>query len=168
MTLTMTLDGLRSGELARLCGVSADTIRHYERVGVIPRAGRDANGYRSYPRETAARVRLVRRALAIGFSLEEIARILRQRENGGAPCRKVRQLAGEKLAELERRIAEMLAMRDELAKIVEEWDGRLAASRDGEPALLLESLTNLNEGDEHEKDAHRPRPAGHRLGLARR
>lgn len=133
-------DEILSGELARLCGVSPDTIRHYERVGVLPAAVRGANGYRRFPRATVERVRLIRRALAIGFSLPELARILRQRDAGGAPCRGVRALAGEKLAEFDRRIEELTAMRGELANLLTEWDARLAATRDGEPAHLLEGL----------------------------
>jgi len=57
---------LKSGELARLCGVSTDTLRHYERVGVLPRAARTASGYRQYPPEAQVRVMAVRRALALG------------------------------------------------------------------------------------------------------
>jgi len=132
-------DEIFSGELARICGVSPDTIRHYERVGVLPAAVRGANGYRRFPRSAVARVQLIRRALAIGFSLSEVARILRQRDGGTPPCRSVRALAGEKLAALDRRIAEMTAMREELAAMLDEWDARLAVTRDGEEARLLES-----------------------------
>jgi MerR family copper efflux transcriptional regulator len=131
-------DEILSGELARLCGVSPDTIRHYERVGVLPAAVRGANGYRLFPREAVGRVLLIRRALAIGFSLVEVERILRQRDGGTAPCRTVRALAGEKLEGLDRRIAEMQAAREELARMLMEWDVRLARTRDGEPARLLE------------------------------
>lgn len=133
-------DEIFSGELAKLCGVSPDTIRHYERLGVLPVAVRGENGYRRFPRESVARVRLIRRALAIGFSLAEVGRILRQRDSGVMPCRNVRALAGEKLAALEERIAEMTAMREDLVKMLEEWDARLAAMRDGEPARLLETM----------------------------
>ncbi len=134
-------DEILSGELARLCGVSPDTIRHYERVGVLPSAVRGSNGYRLFPRESVGRVMLIRRALAIGFSLEELARILRQRDSGAPPCRNVRAMAGGKLADLDRRIAEMMAMREELARILEEWDAKLSTTRDGEPAHLLHSLS---------------------------
>jgi DNA-binding transcriptional MerR regulator len=130
---------LQSGQLAELCGVSPDTIRHYERRGLIA-AVRGANGYRRFPPGTVERVLLVRRALAIGFSLDELGRILRQRDGGGAPCRGVRALAAEKLAALDARIAELMAMREELGRIVEEWDLRLAATAEGEPARLLETL----------------------------
>nr|MDQ5839375.1 MerR family transcriptional regulator [Acidobacteriota bacterium] len=83
---------LRAGELARAAGVSTDTLRHYERKGVLACPRRSANGYREYPADALARVRLVRRALAVGFTLDELARILRARERGVAPCREVREL----------------------------------------------------------------------------
>ena len=111
-------DEILSGELARICGVSPDTIRHYERVGVLPAAVRGANGYRRFPRSAVARVQLIRRALAIGFSLAEVARIVRQRDGGTPPCRTVRALAGEKLETLDRRIAEMTAAREELVAML--------------------------------------------------
>lgn len=136
-----------SGELARLCGVSPDTIRHYERLGLIPAAMRGSNGYRRFPRETADRVMLIRRAVAIGFSLAELAGILRQRDSGVPPCHRVRAMAEGKLDDLDRRIAEMSAMREELRRIIEQWDGRLAATPDGAPALLLERLTTINTED---------------------
>ena len=139
-------DEILSGELARMCGVSPDTIRHYERVGVLPRAVRGANGYRIFPREAAARVMLIRRALAIGFSLAEVAKILRQRDGGAPPCRNVRALAGEKLADLDRRIAEMLAMREDLERLLAGWDARLAVTGDGEEARLLEMMNVNDEG----------------------
>ena len=158
------MNDLLTGELARRCGVSADTIRHYERRGVIPPPERGENGYRRHRPETVDRVLLVRRALAIGFSLDEIARILRERAAGTPPCRKVRALAGEKLAELDRRIAEMTAMREELAAIVEEWDARLSVTTDGDPARLLESLKG-----ESPDETNRPlAPAAFRSAPARR
>ncbi len=62
---------LRSGELARLAGVSTDTLRHYERKGLLARPRRSCNGYREYPASDLDRVRLVRGALGIGFTLNE-------------------------------------------------------------------------------------------------
>jgi DNA-binding transcriptional MerR regulator len=138
-------DEVQSGTLARSCGVSADTIRHYENLGLIA-ATRGANGYRYFPSATVARVQLIRRALSIGFSLVEMQRILVQRDSGAAPCRGVRALAQTKLSDLDARIAELIAMRGELSDIIDEWDERLAATPDGEPALLLERTKN----DEHD------------------
>jgi MerR family copper efflux transcriptional regulator len=143
-------DEISSGELAKMCGVSPDTIRHYERVGVLPGAVRGSNGYRRFPPESVGRVKLIRKALSIGFSLEELARILRQRDSGTPPCRNVRAMAGEKLADLDRQIAEMVTMRAELAHILEEWDGRLSTTPDGESALLLQSLS-INEPRKDER-----------------
>jgi MerR family copper efflux transcriptional regulator len=131
-------DEISSGELARICGVSPDTIRHYERVGVLPRALRGDNGYRRFPRAAVARVHLIRRALVIGFSLPELVRILRQRDDGTPPCRTVRAMAGSKLEALDRRITEMIETREQLANLLGEWDDRLAATRDGGAAGLLE------------------------------
>jgi DNA-binding transcriptional MerR regulator len=134
---------LSSGQLARLCGISTDTLRHYERVGVLPRVPRTRSGYRQYPPEAQVRVMAVRRALALGFSLAELARIFRVRERGGAPCREVRRMAEGKLAEIEKRLAEMSALRDELRGLLEDWDKRLEATPEGTQARLLERLGKL-------------------------
>jgi DNA-binding transcriptional MerR regulator len=143
---------LRAGELARAVGVSADTLHHYERKGVLPRPRRSANGYREYPPEAIDRVRLVRRALAIGFTLDELARILRARDRGVAPCREVRALAASKLASVEERLRELVAVREELRAVMSEWDARLARTPAGARASLLESLAasqQLNETHAH-------------------
>jgi DNA-binding transcriptional MerR regulator len=105
-----------------------------------------AGGYRQYPAAALDRVRLVRRALAVGFSLKDLARILRVRERGGAPCREVRALASAKLHEIERRLEELAAVRDQLGALIEEWDQKLARTPDGERAGLLESLTDSPRG----------------------
>ncbi|HWS89308.1 MAG TPA: heavy metal-responsive transcriptional regulator [Pyrinomonadaceae bacterium] len=131
---------VRAGELARAAGVSTDTLRHYERKGVLGRPRRSANGYREYPPEALERVLLVRRALSFGFTLDELARVLRTRERGGAPCREVRALAAGKLEEVESRLRELRALRGELRAILGEWDERLSESADGGRAGLLESL----------------------------
>ena len=129
-----------AGELARATGVSTDTLRHYERKGVIGRPLRGANGYRQYPPTTLNRVRLVRRALGIGFTLDELAAILKLRERGETPCREVRRLAGEKLATMEERLRELVESRDELRATLKEWDVRLAKPSKGNRAGLLETL----------------------------
>ncbi|HEX8501509.1 MAG TPA: heavy metal-responsive transcriptional regulator [Pyrinomonadaceae bacterium] len=135
---------LRSGELARLAGVSTDTLRHYERKGVLARPRRGANGYRQYPPGALARVRLVRRALDVGFTLDEIARVLSTRDSGAAPCKEVRALAASKLAEVEERLARLIELRDELRATLKEWDGRLYKTPEGGHAGLLESLAAGN------------------------
>ena len=85
----------------------------------------------------------IRRALALGFSLAELARIFRVRERGGAPCREVRRLAQEKLVELEQRLADLTALRDDLRTLLTDWDRRLQATPEGTQARLLERLGKL-------------------------
>jgi DNA-binding transcriptional MerR regulator len=130
----------RSGELARLAGVSTDTLRHYERMKVLPPPRRSTGNYRLYPPETADRLRLIRRALAVGFSLPELARILKVRDEGGAPCRQVKRLLEEKLSRLNERIEDFLSMREHLQAVLADWEARLAETPQGKPARLLESL----------------------------
>ena len=133
-------NSMRSGELARLSGVSTDTLRHYEQVGVLAKPPRTTSGYRQYPSSALERVRLVRRAMSVGFSLEELARVLRIRDKGGAPCRQVRDLALSKLEGIERRIVELGLLRDHLQVLLKDWDERLARTAPGHRAGLLESL----------------------------
>ena len=134
---------LRSGELARRAGVSPDTLRYYERTGVLPRPLRGANGYRHYPAEALDRVLLVRRALAVGFSTEDLARILAVRDHGGAPCKHVREVAASKLEDLDQRLRDLNALRRSMRSMLREWDKRLASTRNGQRAALLETLTEV-------------------------
>jgi len=139
-------DALLAGELAHLSGVSTDTLRHYENKGVLPKPLRLSNGYRKYPPNSVDRIRLIRRALAVGFTLDELARFLKARDRGQAPCREVRALAAEKLTELESRLSEMLALRDELRAMLVDWDGRLARKGAGQRAGLLDALAEQEAG----------------------
>ena len=131
---------LRSGELAKLADVSSDTLRHYERRGLLARPHRSRNGYREYPASALDRVRLIRRALGVGFTLEELSRILAVRDRGGAPCHQVRALAGTKLTEVEAQLRELAALRVELRKLLKTWDAILQGKSASERAGLLESL----------------------------
>lgn len=136
---------LRSSQLARLSGVSTDTLRLYERKGLLPRAMRAANGYREYPPESGARVSLVRRALALGFTLDELARIVHVRDQGGAPCHEVRALGARKLALLEGRRDELHEACQRLRAVLERWDVLLDEAPRGGRAALLDALEGLVE-----------------------
>ncbi len=129
-----------AGELAKAAGVSTDTLRYYERKGVLPRPRRAGNGYRLYPENALKRVFLVRRALSVGFTLAELARILSERDKGGAPCRKVRQLVSEKLLNVEDQIIALTTLREELSRTLVDWDKRLLTASSGSKAGLLETL----------------------------
>ena len=132
---------LSSGELADLAGVSRDTLRHYERKGVLARPLRGHNGYRKYPREALRRVQLVRRALSVGFTLDELAQVLKVRDAGGAPCEEVRKLATQKLLNVQNQLRELTELKDDLQNILTDWDARLARRAKGNRANLLESLS---------------------------
>ena len=130
---------LRPAGLAHLCGLSTDTLRHYERKGLLS-VGRSANGYREYPPTAQDRIRLVQNALSVGFTLDELARLLTIREKGGSPCVEVRALAAAKLKDLEGQLRSLTALRSTLRRMLEQWDAKLALIRKGEKAHLLDML----------------------------
>jgi DNA-binding transcriptional MerR regulator len=131
---------LYCGELARLCGVSPDTVRFYERRRLLAPAARTSAGYRVFPPESLTRMRTIRVGLSIGFSVRELADIFRERNAGGAPCHRVRKLAAEKLALLEAKLRDLQNWRRELRLTLREWDRRLSKTPRGKQARLLETL----------------------------
>src|SRR5262249_49848301 len=131
---------LRSGSLAKATGVSADTIRHYERIGVLPKAARTDSGYRMYPHSAVERVLVVQRALRIGFTLAELADVLKARDAGGVPCRRVYEMAMEKLKGLRTDIQILKRMEKYLLTVLSDWEGRMRSARPGQKSHLLYSL----------------------------
>jgi DNA-binding transcriptional MerR regulator len=101
---------------------------------------RSGNGYREYPEHALERVRMIRQALAVGFTLDELSAVFRVFDRGGAPCHEVRSLAAEKLAEIERHLQDVIAMRDELRESLKDWDERLSKTTGGQRAGLLKAL----------------------------
>jgi DNA-binding transcriptional MerR regulator len=149
-------NSLRSGELGRLTGVSADTLRHYERLGILPTSLRTNGGYRIFPTSAIERVQLAQRALQLGFSLKELAEILRNHDSGGVPCHRVLNLTEEKLHALGQRIEELQQTQDYMRKLVRNWRGRLKHTPPGSKAMLLHSLVD------------RPKPKSGHNNLPRR
>jgi DNA-binding transcriptional MerR regulator len=127
--------------VANATGVSTDTLRHYERLGLLVRTARTSSGYRRYAPETIERVRLIQRALTVGFSLKELAGVLARRERGAPPCRHVRALVGQRLAELDSRLTELTRLRTEMRLLLRDWDARLARTPEGQRARLLDVLS---------------------------
>jgi len=142
MKKTIPTGSLLPGELASLTGVSADSLRHYEKKGVLPRPLRSTSGYRRYSPDSVERVRLIRRALAVGFTLDELAEIFRVRDKGDVPCHRVRELAATKLSDVETRLQELIEMRNELRSIIKDWDARLSELPAGRQGRLLEVLAS--------------------------
>ncbi len=141
-TDVVSANSLRSGELARLTGVSADTLRHYERLGILQTAQRTNAGYRMFPASAVERVELAQRALHLGFSLNELAEILRNRDNGGIPCHRVLKLTEEKLHLLAQRIEELQQTQKYMRQLVRDWRRKLKHIQPGSKAMLLQSLVD--------------------------
>jgi DNA-binding transcriptional MerR regulator len=131
---------VKIGQLARACGVSPDTLRHYERLQLLRPARRTPAGYRLYDADAAGRIRLVQAALAVGFTLRELSRLFRERDAGRPPCRTVRDLAAAKLESLEQNLADMVRLRDALRRLLTIWDARLKRTPPGRWAGLLDAL----------------------------
>jgi MerR family transcriptional regulator, copper efflux regulator len=133
---------LHSGALAKATGVSPDTIRYYEKIGVLPRASRTESGYRVYPPSATERVLVVRRALRIGFTLAELAEVLKARDAGGAPCGRVYQLAQQKLKGIEADIEALQLTRRYMRKVLADWKQRTQSAGPGQKSHLLYSLSD--------------------------
>jgi DNA-binding transcriptional MerR regulator len=131
---------LTVGRVAARAGISADTIRYYERIGVLQKPTRTAAGYRHYSDAVFNRIALVRNAQRFGFSLREIAGFLAVRERGGKPCHEVRAAGARLLDAVDRQIAELTATRRRMCETLGVWDRRLAATAPDVPARLLEVL----------------------------
>lgn len=118
-----TSSSLTIGAVAKRAGVPIDTIRYYEREGLLPEPLRRASGYRSYGEGTVAQLRFIRRAKALGFTLEEIRDLLALSADRQRGVKAVKQRAEERLAAIETRIAELQRVRDGLVELVASCPG---------------------------------------------
>lgn len=134
------MGALTIGKLAHAAAVRVDTVRFYERAGLLKKPQRTAAGYRLYAESDAARLRFIRRAKALGFSLDEIAELLRLNDGGGRRGA-VRALAEQRLAEIEEKLSELGRMRETLRHLVHQChgDGPLAGCPIIEAVLAAET-----------------------------
>ena len=123
-------------------GVSCDTLRYYERLGILQEPPRTACGYRMYSAAAVDRVRLVRQALQLGFTLRELADVLHVRDGGGVPCQHVLHLTEEKLRSLGEHISELRRTQSYMRQLVRQWRVRLEHTLPGQKAILLQSLAD--------------------------
>lgn len=105
---------LSIGDISRLLGVSADTLRYYEKIGLLPRVSRSASGIRRYGERDVSRLRFIQRAQKMGFSLAEIAQLLAMRDNPQRARESVRKLTATKLGEVETHLKELTLLRNEM------------------------------------------------------
>lgn len=117
----MTKKPLLIGKLAKLSGVKPDTIRFYERSGLLPKPSRTASDYRVYNDDALRQVRFIRKAQTLGFSLDEIRRIMSLRGQGKDTCRCVVAMAEATLAETETKLTELHKFKDKLTTNLERW-----------------------------------------------
>ncbi len=131
------------GKAAQKAGVGVETIRFYERKGLVERPGKPAvGGFRVYPTETIGRIRFIRQAQEIGFSLREIKEILSLRADPNADCSHVRERAAAKLDEVNRKIDRLALIRGALEELVAACPGSGALRT----CSILEVLTETQKG----------------------
>ncbi|MFT3763540.1 MAG: heavy metal-responsive transcriptional regulator [Pseudoxanthomonas sp.] len=114
---------MKIGELARRAGVGIDAIRFYEREALLPPAPRRESGYRDYAADDLGRLRFIRRAKALGFSLAEIRELMSLSQHADADMAAVRDAATARLADVETKMAELARIRDGLARLIEACPG---------------------------------------------
>lgn len=131
--------GLRISDVAARAGLTAATVRYYERLGLLARAPRSATGYRHYDDTTVDELRFIKKAQGLGFSLDEVGEILTLSRAGKTPCSRVLDLARRHLATVDTRIRQLARFRDMLAGEVAKWDGGREPTCGGLCQIIVES-----------------------------
>jgi MerR family copper efflux transcriptional regulator len=119
---------LTIGQVAHHAGVGVETIRFYEREGLLEEPPRRASGYRQYPEHVVKRIHFIKRAQQLGFSLKEITELLMLRVDGHTSCEEVKQHAEAKIADVERKLLELQRMRQALLHVAALCTGQGPAS----------------------------------------
>jgi len=122
------MNTLSIGQVARRAGVGVETVRFYEREGLLEVPPRRASGYRQYPEQVVKRLHFIKRAQQLGFSLKEITELLRLRVDAQTSCDEVKQRTEAKIAEVERKMVELQRMRQALLQVASLCTGQGPAS----------------------------------------
>ena len=128
---------LKIGEVARRTGLGIETLRFYERSGLLGRPARTEGGYRLYSAEELLRLEFIKRAQTLGFTLDEIKRIMAESRAGERPCAEVRTIVRARLTELDERLKQMRQYRKALVRTLQQWDEQKQA--DGHFCGLIEA-----------------------------
>jgi MerR family mercuric resistance operon transcriptional regulator len=137
-----TMKPLTIGQVARQAGIGVETVRFYEREGLLQEPSRRASGYRQYPEDVVARLRFIRRAKELGFSLKEIKELLALRVDPTTTCREVKEQAEAKITDIDGKIASLLRMKRALVKLTATCRGQGPTSE----CPILDALDKEAEG----------------------
>jgi len=135
------VEGFTTAQLAKEGGVNVETIRYYERHGLLPKAPRTASGYRQFSEDHAIRLRFIRRAQELGFTLKEIKELLAIRVKSGSSCADVRRKAEAKMGSVDEKIRHLRAIREALFQITNTCSGRGPATG----CSILEALSKRED-----------------------
>jgi Hg(II)-responsive transcriptional regulator len=138
------METLTIGQVARQAGVGVETIRFYEREGLLEEPARRMSGYRQYSLTVIKRISFIKRAQQLGFSLKEIAELLLLRVDAQTSCEEVRQRTIEKIAAVERKLEELQRMRQALLQVAELCTGQGPGSR----CPMLEALDQTEDQED--------------------
>ncbi len=127
------MNSLKTGELAKQAEVNVETLRFYERKGLLPEPPRLTSGYREYPPDTVERIRFIQRAKELGFTLREIKGLLELRVDPDTTCSQVREQAAEKIADVKQKISDLKKIERALNKLMNSCRG--SGPVDGCPIL---------------------------------
>lgn len=129
------------GQVARLSGVGVETVRFYEREGLLEKPVRRISGYRQYAEEAVKQIRFIKRTQQLGFSLKEIRELLTLRVDTETSCEQVKERTAAKLTEVEQKMAELQRMRQALLQVASLCDGEGPKSR----CPMLDALRHDSE-----------------------
>jgi Cu(I)-responsive transcriptional regulator len=149
---------LRIGDLAKATATKVETIRYYERIGLLPTPGRTAGNYRAYDRRHLERLSFIRHARELGFSIEAVRDLLQLSDDPERPCEDADRIARAHLADIKRRMARLAALKAELERMLARCEGgRIADCR------VIEVLADHTHGQcispDHRKDGATERQA---------
>ena len=113
---------MRIGTAAEQVGVNVQTLRYYERRGLLPRTPRRVSGYREFPKDAVRIVRFIKRAQDLGFTLDEIEELLRLRNDKRRDRRRIRTVDGKRVRDIEQKLAELHAMKNALSHLIHCWE----------------------------------------------
>lgn len=135
-----TATRLKIGEVRQQTGIAVGALRYYESLELI-HSDRGDNGYRYYPQETVQQVQFIKKAQALGFSLEEIREILNIHQQGDIPCERVQSLLQDKIEQLDHQIQQMMSFKSELEHYRDRWATNQPRPQPGDICPLISTVS---------------------------